>query len=65
MIIDPNIIKMINQDCPQCKRTAGDIISYMPIITDNKLEIEIECESCGCYAKFTCSIESTLFKPSI
>jgi len=62
-----NLLSMLNQKCPQCKSSVGDIISYMPIIQDNTsfMEIEIECERCGCYGKFITNIQSYIFKPSI
>jgi len=57
---------LINQDCPHCQSKRGNVVSYMPIMTtDYKLEIEIECEQCGCYCKLICIIESANFEPSI
>ncbi len=40
------ILKMVDQECPQCK-SSGDVISYMPIIEDKNIVIELECENCG------------------
>jgi hypothetical protein len=63
--MDENLLKMLNQECPQCKSTSGDIMSYMPIIENNTLEIEIECDNCGCHGKFVGALTTTEFKPNI
>jgi len=63
--MNKNLTNMLNQSCPQCKSEAGDIITYMPVIKDGMVEIEIACENCGCYGKFIGKITTTKFKPSI
>lgn len=47
MVENKNIDAMLNQVCPSCGSKSGDIIAYMPIIVNDSLEIEIECENCG------------------
>lgn len=47
MKLSREIMYMLLQDCPKCKSTGGDIITYTPIVTYDEMETEIVCENCG------------------
>jgi hypothetical protein len=40
--------EILNNKCPGCRK-GSEIISYLPIIKDGILKVEIECENCGYY----------------
>jgi len=49
--MDKETVSMLKQECPECKSKVGDIKSYMPVIVNGTIEIELECDNCGLYRK--------------
>jgi len=64
-LMNDKIKSMLDNKCPQCKSTAGDIISCFPIITQEQVEIDMYCNNCGCACTIFCVLTGTKFKPNI
>lgn len=55
---------MLRGACPQCK-SRDDVITYLPVVQDDSVHIELECENCGCAASLECKLLSFDLSPSI
>lgn len=52
-MLSKEVKTMLNQTCPKC-HSINNIISYMPHVVGESIEIELECENCGQYAVIRC-----------
>jgi len=63
--MNKKITKMLNGECPQCKSTVGDIFTYIPIVKESSIQVEIVCQNCGCMAEIFGNITKTKFEINI
>jgi len=65
--MDKNIAKMLDGECPQCKSSVGDIMSYLPHYNteQNLVTIDILCENCGCTGRLVTKLITSKFTENI